>query len=693
MTGKFFLAATFVAGLLTFGARADEGLWTFNNPPKALLKSRYNFDATAAWLDHVRLASVRFNNGGSGSFVSANGLVMTNHHVGADCLQKVSAAGQDFYRNGYYAKSADEERQCPDLELNVVTGIADVTARVNAAVKAGMDDAARNTAQRGAMATLEKECADRTGQRCDVVTLYQGGMFNLYQYKKYTDVRLVFAPEFDIAFFGGDPDNFMYPRYDLDICFFRVYEGDKPARIEHYLKWSKRGARADELIFVSGNPGTTGRLHTVARLEQLRDHGLPFALRRLERERAALLAYSASGSEPERQAKEEIFSIENSLKALKGEYEGLKTKALMDKKKAEEQALRKAIARDPRRRSEYGGAWDAVTAACKKFTGYYKTYTLLEGGAGFNSTLFGMARHLLRLTDEKPAPNEKRLREYRESNLPSLEQQLFSPAPIYDDLEVAKLGSSLTLLHEELGANDPLITQIFNGRTPEAAARAFIQNTKLKDVAVRKDLARGGRTAFAESNDAMIKLAQLVDAKSRILRKQYEDEVQGVERRNYALISKALFDSKGTRLYPDATFTLRLSFGVVKGYRENGKPVPCTTALKGAYEHAYAHGDRPPYQLPKSWLEKKATLDLSTPFNFVATADIIGGNSGSPVINRNAELVGIIFDGNIQSLILNYVYDDQQARAVAVHSEGILETLTKIYDARRILEELQPVAK
>ena len=689
MKFKNLLCALFIALFTSSSAAiADEGMWPFNIIPRAEIKKRYGFDVTDAWLKKVQLASVRFNNGGSGSFVSADGLVLTNHHIAADTLQKISTPEQDYVKEGFYAPTREREAKAPDLELNQLVSIEDVTARVTSAVKPGMSPAEANAARQSTVAAIEKESTEKTGLRSDVITLYQGGQYNLYRYKKYTDVRLVFAPEFAIAFFGGDPDNFNFPRYDLDMALFRVYENDKPVKVENYFKWSKAGAKDGDLVFVPGNPGSTSRLDTMAHLEYLRDYGLPFTIELLTRERENLAKYRDQGEEQSRRAQEDFFSIENSLKAYRGEIEGLKDKALMGRKAKSEETLRHTIAADAKKQAEYGDAWDNIAKGRALLKNYYKELSLLDRGSAFNSELFGIARVLVRLAIESAKPNDQRLPAYTDSRRASLELGLFSPAPIYDDFEKVKLADSLAFMRDELGADNAIVKKVLAGKTPSARAAELVEGTKLKDPAARKQLAGAGVKGIQESTDPMIVLARSIDNEARKLNKRYEAEVQGNERVNYGKIARALFDIEGTKLYPDATFTLRLSYGAVKGYEENGKRVPAFTNFAGLYKRAAEHGNKFPFELPMRWTEKKSAINPNTPFNFVTTNDIIGGNSGSPVINRNAELVGLIFDGNIQSLVGDFIYDDTQNRAVAVDSRAMIEALRKVYGATEAANEL-----
>lgn len=669
-------------------ASADEGMWLYNQFPKKLLRERYGFEPSDAWLDHLRLASVRFNSGGSGSFVSSQGLVMTNHHVGADALQKLSLPDRDLIVTGFYARTRAEELKCVDLELNVLVNIEDVTNQVNASVKERASAADAQVARRGAINTIEQERSKSSGLRSDVVTLFQGGQYHLYQFKKYTDVRLVFAPEKDIAFFGGDPDNFEYPRYDLDICFFRVYENDRPAKIEHFLAWSAAGAKDDELIFVSGHPGRTSRLNTVAHLQYLRDINIPGQLDMLRRREVLLATYADRSLENARQAQEELFSLQNSRKARLGGLAGLQDPAVMARKRADEQAVRAAVDKNPQLKAQCGSAWDDVARSIQDLLKIRTELNLVENGSAFNSDLFGFARTLVRMAEEDTKPNAQRLREYGEAGRASLEMQLFSEAPLYPEFEVVKLADSLGMMMEQLGAEHSMVHRVLGDRSPRDRAAELVQGSKLADVAERKKLAAGGAAAIAASKDPLILLARAVDPRARELRMAFEQQVEEPQRQAYAKIAKAQFAIPDRTTYPDATFTLRLAFGAVKGYREGGRTVAPWTTLGGTYEHAEAHGSQPPFKLPPVWLARRQQLNSSVPFNFVSTADIIGGNSGSPVVNQRGEIVGIIFDGNIQSLVLDFVYSDVEARAVSVHSSAIQEALRKIYEATALADEL-----
>jgi len=674
------ILALFSLQTLSFTARADEGMWTFNNVPRAEIKKKYGFDVTDEWLKKAQLASVRFNNGGSGSFVSPNGLVLTNYHIVEDIVNEVSTPQKDLAKEGFVARTRAEEIKAPSLELNMLISIADVTSRVNGAVKAGASDAEAFAARRAEISAIEGESTKATGLRSDVITLYQGGQYNLYRYKKYTDVRLVFVPEFQAAFFGGDPDNFNFPRFNIDMALVRVYENDQPVHPASFFKWSQAGAKEGDLVFVTGNPGSTARLNTVAHLQELRDTSIPIVLRLLERREAMLKKYMAMGEEQTRQSQNELNSVQNSLKVYRGQLAGLKDKALMDRKMKDEAAF----ANNP----AYNDAVAAIAKAHQGLPSYIRERRIFDQASGFNTTTFGIARTLVRLAAESEKPNAQRLPEFTDARRASLDLALYSPAPIHDDFEKLKLTDSLGFMVELLGADHPLVKQILNGKTPEARASELIEGTKLKDPAFRKELAAGGSKAIEASVDPMIVLARTIDPKARELRKRYENEVTGVERANYSKIARARFDSEGTRLYPDATFTLRLSYGAVKGYMENGKKVAPFTTLGGLYDRSTQFKSEFPYNLPSRWLEKKSAVDLKTPFNFVSTDDIIGGNSGSPTINKEGELVGLIFDGNIQSLVGDFIYDESVNRAISVDVRAMREVLRKVFNANEIADEL-----
>jgi hypothetical protein len=681
-------ASIAIAGLLVASplALADEGMWTFNNFPAQKVKQKYGFEPSQQWLDHVRLASVRLAQGCSASLVSPNGLVLTNHHCALSCIQQLSTAEKDYVASGFFARGQQDEVKCPELEVNQLTQITDVTDRIRGATK-NLEGKAFNDALKAQMSRIEKECASGPDVRCDVVSLYHNGIFNLYKYRRFQDVRLVFAPELAIAFFGGDPDNFNFPRYDLDVSFLRIYENEKPAKTDQYFHWSPEGAKDGELSFVSGNPGGTSRLDTVAQLEYQRDVALPSNLLRLAELRGLLTDFADRGAEFKRISSRTLFRTENSFKGLFGRDQSLLDKAFFASKVAAEQEFRSKINLDPAKKKAYGGAWDALAKAQADLKNIRDRLVYVEQSSGFQSDLYAIARALVRSVEELPKPNEKRLREYADSALPALKQRLFSPAPIYDDLEISTLTFSLTKLREMLSPDDPLVRKVLVNNSPKELATSLVKGSKLKDLKVRKALFEGGKKAIDSSDDPMIQLARKVDPDARATRKDFEDNIESVQKKNEGLIAKARFDVFGTSEYPDATFTPRVSYGQVRGWTEKGKPVPPMTTMAGAFERSTG---KEPFALPASWLSAKPRLNLATPMNFCTTNDIIGGNSGSPVFNRDAEIIGLVFDGNIHSLGGEYGYDEALNRTVAVHSAALLEALGKIYGANRLIEELRP---
>ena len=685
--GQKRLAVTFALvsySAICMIARADEGMWTFDNLPVKLLQQKYGFTPTQAWLDHLRLSCVRLNDGGSGSFVSPHGLLLTNHHVARGQLQKNSTKEQDYIRDGFYAATPDAEMKSPDLEVNVLQSTENVTPRVIAALQGAKTPEAEFAKRKAAIADIERESLQKTGLRSDVVTLYQGGEYWLYRYKKYTDVRLVFAPEQQAAFFGGDPDNFTYPRHDLDMALFRVYEDGKPIESKDYLKWNPKGAKDEELVFVAGHPGSTSRLDTLAQLEVERDLTIPSVLKMLRHRVDVLKKYSSLGPEQAREAASDIFGLENSVKAYDGRLKGLRDKNVWDTKRKEEDAFRAAVTANPQWKAAYGNAWDQIAQAEKKAATRLKERWFHSTG----SDLVTLASNIVQYVAEIKKPDAQRLPDFHEAQLESLRYEMFSPAPIYPGLEIAKIGGQLEQDVAEVGPSDPFLKIFLDGRTPKEAAEALVKGTKLFDPEFRKKLVDGGEAAVAASNDPMIVLARKLDPLRRELIKWTEDNVQSVEQRAGEQIGKARFAAYGKNAYPDATFTLRLSYGQVKGYPMNGTQAPSKTTFYGLYDRAQSFDFQGPWYLPSRYKEGRDKLDLSTPLDFVTTNDIIGGNSGSPVVNRAGEIVGLVFDGNIESLVGDFVYEGETNRTVAVHTAAMTEVLQKLYTAPALVKEL-----
>lgn len=679
---------------------AEDGMWLFNAPPTAQIKTKYGFELTPAWLEHFQRASIRFDNGGSGAFVSSNGLAVTNHHIASDCLHALSDSQHDYLVTGFYARKHDQELRCPNLELNVLEKITDVTGNINSTVKPGMSDAQAGQAQRSAMAAIEKQCATAPAIRCDVVILYSGEKFNLYQYHRYTDVRLVFAPE--SAFFGGDADNFEFPRYDLDVAFFRVYGNGKPVKPNDYLRWSQRGTKSGDLIFVAGNPGSTARGDTLNQIYFEKNTRIPWLLADYQRRINLLQEFSIQSAENARIAQQALSNLQNNLKRYQGYLAGLNDPGLMNRKKGDERRILIFSRRGPRGRRVIP-AMQQIDRALETYHKIFPAYILLARPAGsyrdtgaFRGRLAAYAMTLVQAAGEKQKPNGDRLREYRDSALPSLEQNLFSTAPVYKSLETEELADSLAEMQKELGDENAVVKAALKGRTPQEVAQELIQKTRLDDVSYRKQLYVGGSAAIAASNDQLITMFREINPELLSIRKQYEDEVESVLQRNRPVLEEFRTAFGGVNIAPDATFTLRLSYGQVSGYVEDGRGtapkgtnVSPLTDFADAFAHAEEHGNQDDYELPASWRREKKHLDLKTPLNFVSTADIIGESSGGPVVDRQGELVGIVFDGNIQSLPWNFLYDDRQGRAVSVDSRAVIQALRKVYHAGALADELK----
>ncbi len=660
-------------------------MWTYDAFPSEAVKKAYGFAPSQEWLDAVRLASVRLAGGCSASFVSPDGLVMTNHHCVRGCIEDLSSPTRDLLATGFYAKEAKEELRCPKVEANQLVEMKDVTARMGTATK-GLTGPAFNTALKAEMTKVEKECATGDDVRCDVVTLFNGGKYHLYKYRRFQDVRLAFAPEFPMASFGGDPDNFNFPRYGYDVAFLRVWQDGQPAKSANYLPWAKQGVKEGELVFVSGHPGGTERQSTVAELEFQRDVNLPYMLLQLSELRGMLREFTGGSPERLRTTRSTLRSVENGLKALRGRHQALADPALLAGKRKAEADLRAKVNANPQLKATTAKAWDEIARALATHRTLLPEYRMKESRDAYPGELFQLAQQLVRAAEELPKPNAERLREYTDAQLPGLRQQLLREAPIPAELEMAVLTFGLTRVRELLGADDPFVQKLLGREAPADLARALVQGTKLADVKVRQALLEGGKAAVEASTDPMIVLARKVDADARAARRRYEDEVESVLKRNSELIARARLAAHGISGSPDATFTLRLNYGAVKGWEENGRKVAPLTTFGGAWNR---HTGKEPFKLPDTWLAAQGKVAPETPLDMATTNDIIGGNSGSPVVSREGRVVGLIFDGNLHSLGGRYAFVPETNRAVAVHGDGILAALEHVYGARRIVDELR----
>jgi hypothetical protein len=670
-------------------AHAEEGMWLLNDFPSAKVEDRYGFAPSPAWLERVRLGSVRLAGGCSASFVSPQGLLMTNHHCIRGCVEDLSSPRADLLQDGFVAMRPAQERRCPGVEANQLLEISDVTQTVQAAT-AGKEAEAFALALRAVSAELEGACATGPDLRCDVVRLFHGGAYHLYRYRRFQDVRLAFAPEFSMAAFGGDPDNFNFPRYAFDAAFLRVYAQGRPAQTPHYLPWATRPATEGDLVFVPGHPGGTERVQTGAQLAYQRDRALPYHLLELAELRGVLLEFQGTSAERFRLTRSRLRRVENSLKALRGRHTYLADPDFFARKLAEDRALHAKVQADPRLNVRFGAAWEGIERAVQAQRRLLWEHAQFEGAEAFRSELFGHARRLVRAAVELPKPSGERLREYSAARLPSLEQALLSAAPIPLELEEKQLAFSLRRVRELLGADHPQVKEVLGRESPEALARTLVRGTRLTDPKVRERLYRGGTAALAQSQDPMIGLARRVDGAARALRAAWETEVEGALARNGELLNQAHVATAGRGSYPDATFTLRLSYGQVKGWREGERDFPAITTVGGLFER---HTGAPPYAVERSWLRARHRLPLDTPMNVVTTNDIIGGNSGSPLVDRQGRVAGLVFDGNLPSLAGRYGYDPEVNRTVAVHGQAIWAALEHVYRAQPLLAELRAAAQ
>jgi len=671
--------------LLAQSCAADEGMWTFDNFPLQAVNSQFGLALDQAWLDHVRLGAMRLTSGCSASLFSSEGLVLTNHHCVVECVQNFSGPGQNLVQTGFYTARREDERACPGMAAEILVTISDVTTRIAEATA----DAADAYIERrdAAVAAIEQECqGSAEDRRCEVVSLYQGGQYKLYDYKRYYDVRLVFAPEFDAAFFGGDPDNFNFPRYAFDAAFLRLYENSQVVATPAHLRWRSSPLAAGEPVFVAGNPGSTNRLYTTAQMAFLRDHFLPWRLQTLAELRGHLLHYSSLGAEQARIAGDLLFGVENTFKATNGERLALVDPNVFDKQARAQAELQQRVQDDAGLRAAVGSAWDEIADAEMSYRSFYLPLQYLESRAGGGSQLLSYARTLVRSAEERPKPATERLPEYADARLPGLEQQLFAEVPIEAELETLVLGFWLNKAREYLGADDPRTHLLLGGENAEALAVRLIAGSRLADKEERRRLYEGGSAAIAASDDPLIQYVRRFDAEARGLRKRYEAEVEGPITQAQERIARARFAILGDSVYPDATFTLRLTYGTVTGWTEpTGREVTPFTQVSGLF--ARATGSRP-YALAPKWLEAADKLNPDTIFNVTANTDIIGGNSGSPLLDQDGQVVGAVFDGNIHSLGGDYVFDATLNRTIAVAATVIQEGLARIYDMQHLVDEL-----
>jgi len=686
---RLITRALLLAGstLVTLPALASEGMWTLDNLPRESMEKTYGFKPTPAWLEKSMRSAVRLAGGCSGSFVSAQGLVLTNDHCVASCVEDLSSQAQDLVNKGFLAKNYSEEKQCPGMEVNRLEKTEDVSARMQKAL-VGLSGKAFSDAKKVEQSLIEKECVGDAGdqRRCDIVELYGGGQYHVYQYARYQDVRLVFAPEYAAGFFGGDPDNFNFPRYNLDMGLLRVYDNaGKPLANADWFPINPKGAQENELVMTLGHPGSTQRLLTIAELETQRDLILPFRLILASEYRGLLLQYSTQSDEHARIAQTELTSVENGIKARTGMFQSLLSPSVIQQKREQENAFRSWVKNDPARVKTYGDPWQTLSDTQLAWRNLYVDYVMVEVGFGAMSQHVAWARTLVRGTAEIAKPDNQRLREFSDATLPAVQAGLFAESPLYSDFERMKLAWSLSKLREKLGVDNPAVKRILGKKSPAALADDIVSKSKLGDVALRKQLWQGGSEAVKRSDDPAIKLALLIDEYARQLRTDYDQNIEPAEKAAANQLAKARFAYQGTQVYPDATFSLRLSLGVIRGWEENGKAIKPFTDIGGLFDRAT---DYDPFKLADTWTAAEKKLDKKTRFNQVSTNDIVGGNSGSPLINAKGELVGLIFDGNIKSLGGSFFFDESVNRAVSVHPAAIAAALQDVYKADNLVKEL-----
>ncbi len=666
-------------------ALADEGMWTFDHFPAARVEQAYGVKVDQKWLDRVQAASVRLTSGCSASLVSRDGLVFSNAHCVVECAQSLSVGGVDYVKEGFAAATRQAEKKCPGMQAEVLVQVTDVTDTVRKAV-AGQVGQAFVKARDAATAGLEDTaCAKDLTARCQVVSLYRGGQFKLYRYRKYSDVRLVFAPEFAVSFFGGDPDNFNFPRFNLDISFVRLYDNGKPIRSPEHLIWQARAPKDGELTFVSGNPGGTERMLTVAQLQTQRDLALPISQLQRAELRGRLIRFGEESAESRRAVADALFGLENGYKVYFGRQFALNDPAIMAARRSAEAELKARVAADPKLAAEIGDPWADIARAQTAYADTYVRYRMLEQLPGALSELLSYARVLVRAGEERDKPSPERLAEYSDAKLPLLRKEVLDETPVYPALDQLYLEFWLSKTREALTTDDPAVKRLLGQESPEALAARLIQGTRLADVAVRQALWEGGSAAVQASDDPMIRLALKLDPLAREVRRTWNAGVVGPTDAAAAKVAAAKFAAYGDAVYPDATFTLRLSYGKVAGWTWHGRTIAPFTTFSGLYHRATG---AEPYQLAPRWVAAKDRLNPGTVFNFTSTNDIIGGNSGSPVLNARAEILGAAFDGNIHSLGGDYGYDGAINRMVAVSTAAATEALEKVYGQQSLVREL-----